>query len=112
MLRSTAPDQHSKGSERVSGNGRVRNPRVILNEYISTSRERSSCLVTGTRMRGPEFSRFGPRLEGPLAYPHGRGGKEGMLFRLRPLEKMKLKKTWNTIEIRIASEPYFFKCVL
>ena len=29
--------------------------------------ERSSCLITGTRMRGPEFFRFGPRLEGPLA---------------------------------------------
>jgi hypothetical protein len=29
--------------------------------------ERSSCLITGTRMRRPEFFRFGPRLEGPLA---------------------------------------------
>src|ERR1700730_16633454 len=27
--------------------------------------EPSSCLITGTRMRRPEFFRFGPRLEGP-----------------------------------------------
>jgi hypothetical protein len=71
-----------------------------------------SCLVTGTRMRGPEFFRFGPRLEGPLALPHGMRGIERMVFRLWAPEQMKLQETRNTIEIRIASQPYFFKCVL
>src|SRR3974377_1425455 len=74
--------------------------------------ERSSCLVTGARMRGPEFLRFGPRLEGPLALPHGMRGIERMVFRLRAPEQMKLQETRNPIEIRIASQPYFFKCVL
>ena len=74
--------------------------------------ERSSCLVTGARMRGPELFRFGPRLEGPLALSHGMRGIERMVFRLRPLEQMKLQETWNTVKIRIASQPYFFKYVL
>src|SRR5215469_18331397 len=74
--------------------------------------ERSSCLVTGTRVRGPEFFRFGPRFEGPLALPYRMRGIERMVFRLWAPEQMKLQETRNTIEIRLASQPYFFKCVL
>ena len=68
--------------------------------------ERSSCLVTGTRMRGPEFFRFGPRLKGPLALPHCMRGIERMVFRLWAPKQMKLQETRNTIEIRIAPQPY------
>jgi hypothetical protein len=35
-----------------------------------------------------------------------------MVFRLWAPEQMKLQETRNTIEIRFASQPYFFKCVL
>jgi hypothetical protein len=41
----------------------------------------------GTRVRGPEFFRFSPRLEGPLALPYGMRGIERMVFRLRSLEQ-------------------------
>ena len=70
--------------------------------------ERPSCLVAGTRVRGPKFFRFGPRLEGPLALPHAVRGIERIVFPLRPLEQMKFQETRNTIEISIASQPYFF----
>src|SRR6516164_10198623 len=74
--------------------------------------ERTSCLVTGTRVRGPELLRFGPLLEGSLALPHGMRGVERIVFLLRPLEQMKLQEARNSIEIRIPSQPHFFKSVL
>ena len=78
--------------------------------------ERPSCLITGTRVRGPKFFRLNPRLEGPLVPPHAVRGIERMVFCLRPLKQMKFQETRNTIEIvsrpshtfsNLSSEPFF-----
>src|SRR6516162_5236761 len=86
---------------------------VLRSPQISDAPDRAAQLSRYRHARArPGILQIWSTPRRPACSANGMRGIERMVFRLRPLEQMKLQEARNRIEIRIPSQPHFFKCVL